>query len=84
MPYDSCAGMPTVRTGSAGAWVSGPAASRVHAVEMEQHLRLLTDAGFTLAQTVRAATEMFEDYDQHFEEGLALVIAGIGTRYGIG
>jgi AcrR family transcriptional regulator len=103
----------------------------LHAVEMEKTLRLFTDAGFTLAQAVRAATtaylytlgfvteeqgvqplpgerregydvddrarrmadfplsaaagaEIFEDYDRHFEEGLALVIAGIGTRYGIG
>jgi AcrR family transcriptional regulator len=103
----------------------------LHAVEMEQTLRLLTDAGFTLAQAVRAATtaylytlgfvteeqgvqplagerregydvddrarrmadfplsaaagaEIFEDCDRHFEEGLALVNAGIGTRYGVG
>lgn len=31
----------------------------LHAVEMEQNLRLLTDAGFTLAQAVRAATTAY-------------------------
>ncbi|MFF1766030.1 TetR/AcrR family transcriptional regulator C-terminal domain-containing protein [Streptomyces sp. NPDC058249] len=103
----------------------------LHAVEMEKMLRLFTDAGYTLAQAVRATTtaymytlgfvteeqgvqplpgerregydiderarrmadfpltaaagaEIFEDYDRHFEEGLALVIAGIEARYGIG
>ncbi|MFF4043698.1 MULTISPECIES: TetR/AcrR family transcriptional regulator C-terminal domain-containing protein [unclassified Streptomyces] len=102
-----------------------------HAHEMEAHLRVLTDAGFTLAQAVNAArtasmftigfvTEeqgvqplpgerregydieerarrmadfplaaeagkvLFDDYDGQFEEGLALVIAGIEARYGIG
>lgn len=102
-----------------------------HAREMEAHLRVLTDAGFTLAQAVNAArtasmftigfvTEeqgvqplpgerregydieerarrmagfplaaeagkvLFDDYDEQFEEGLALVIAGIEARYGIG
>ncbi|MFF4573490.1 TetR/AcrR family transcriptional regulator C-terminal domain-containing protein [Streptomyces sp. NPDC001410] len=102
-----------------------------HAHEMEAHLRVLTDAGFTLAQAVSAArtasmftigfvTEeqgvqplpgerregydieerarrmadfplaaeagkmLFDDYDGQFEEGLALVIAGIQARYGIG
>ncbi|MFI0807567.1 TetR/AcrR family transcriptional regulator C-terminal domain-containing protein [Streptomyces echinatus] len=102
-----------------------------HAREMEATLRLLTDAGFTLAQAVQAARAthmytlgflieeqgvrplpgerregfdveerarrmdgyplaaeagklLFDGYDEHFEEGLALVIAGIGTRYGIG
>ncbi|MGW2745364.1 TetR/AcrR family transcriptional regulator C-terminal domain-containing protein [Streptomyces sp. NPDC001450] len=102
-----------------------------HAREMEAHLRVLTDAGFTLAQAVNAArtasmftigfvTEeqgvqplpgerregydieerarrmadfplaaeagkvLFDDYDEQFEEGLALVIAGIEARYGTG
>ncbi|MFJ8462825.1 TetR/AcrR family transcriptional regulator [Streptomyces swartbergensis] len=101
-----------------------------HAGQMEDNLRLLTAAGFTLAQAVRALTtaylytlgfvteeqgvqplpgerregydvderarlmadfplsaqagaEIFEDYDGHFEEGLALVIEGIGARYGV-
>jgi hypothetical protein len=31
-----------------------------------------------------AGAEIFEDCDRHFEEGLALVNAGIGTRYGVG
>ncbi|MEU0248788.1 TetR/AcrR family transcriptional regulator C-terminal domain-containing protein [Streptomyces sp. NPDC006235] len=101
-----------------------------HAGQMEDNLRLLTAAGFTLAQAVRALTttylytlgfvteeqgvqplpgerregydlherarlmadfplsaqagaEIFEDFDGHFEEGLALVIDGIGARYGV-
>jgi AcrR family transcriptional regulator len=101
-----------------------------HAGQMEDNLRLLTAAGFTLAQAARAFTtaylytlgfvteeqgvqplpgerregydmderarlmadfplsaqagaEIFEDYDRHFEEGLALVIGGIGARYGV-
>ncbi|GGN90759.1 TetR family transcriptional regulator [Streptomyces albiflavescens] len=103
----------------------------LHAVEMERTLRLFTEAGFTLAQAVRATStaylyalgfvteeqgvqplpgerregydveerarrmadfplsaaagaEIFEDYDRHFEDGLALVIAGIEARYGVG
>ena len=102
----------------------------VHAEQMEDNLRLFTDAGLTLAQAVRATTtaylftlgfvteeqgvhplpgerregydlderarlmadypltaqagaEIFTDYDRHFEEGLALVIAGIGASYGL-
>ncbi|OIK02966.1 TetR family transcriptional regulator [Streptomyces sp. MUSC 14] len=102
-----------------------------HAPALEANLRLLTDAGFTLAQAVDAGrttnaytigfvTEeqgvrplpderregydvaerarrladfplaaaagelLFDDYDRQFEEGLAVVVAGIGARYGIG
>jgi TetR/AcrR family tetracycline transcriptional repressor len=102
-----------------------------HAVEMERTLRLFTEAGFTLAQAVRATStsylytigfvseeqgvqllpderregydvderarlladfplsaaagaEIFQDYEKHFEEGLALLIAGIEVRFGIG
>jgi TetR/AcrR family transcriptional regulator, tetracycline repressor protein len=112
-----------------------------HAEQMEDNLRLLVAAGFTLAQAVRATmtaylyttgfvteeqsvgpppgtggtggtgdtggaeavditerarmmadfplsaaagAEIFADYDQHFEDGLELVIAGIAARYGIG
>ncbi|MFF8725350.1 TetR/AcrR family transcriptional regulator C-terminal domain-containing protein [Streptomyces sp. NPDC015171] len=102
-----------------------------HAGELEANLRLLTGAGFTLAQAVDAgraahaytvgfvieeqgvqplpgerregydveerarrlagyplAAEagqlLFEGYDRQFEEGLALLIAGIGARYGTG
>jgi hypothetical protein len=98
----------------------------VHAEQMEDNLRLFTEAGFTLAQAVRATSttylftlgfvteeqgvrpmpgerregydleerarrmadfplsaaagaEIFEDYDRHFEESLALIVAGIGT-----
>ncbi|MFB7332183.1 TetR/AcrR family transcriptional regulator C-terminal domain-containing protein [Streptomyces adustus] len=102
----------------------------LHAVEMERTLTLFTEAGFTLAQAVRATfttylftigfvteeqgvqplpgerregydmTErarlmadfplsaqagalMFEDYDRNFEEGLAVIVTGIGVRFGI-
>ncbi len=101
-----------------------------HAREMEANLRVLTGAGFSLAQAVDAGrtvhaytigfvTEeqgvrplpgerregydveerarrmadfplaaeagklLFDDYDRQFEEGLAIVVAGIGVRYGI-
>ncbi|MEU0334794.1 TetR/AcrR family transcriptional regulator C-terminal domain-containing protein [Streptomyces sp. NPDC006193] len=102
-----------------------------HAPALEANLRLLTEAGLTLAQAVHAGrtahaytigfvTEeqgvrplpderregygiedrarrlagyplaaeagslLFDDYDQQFEEGLALVVAGIAARYGLG
>ncbi|MGW4562012.1 TetR/AcrR family transcriptional regulator C-terminal domain-containing protein [Streptomyces sp. NPDC004561] len=102
-----------------------------HAPELEANLRLLTDAGLTLAQAVDAGrtanaytigfvTEeqgmrplperpregldiaerarrlagyplaaaagglLFDDYDRQFEEGLAVVVAGVGARYGLG
>ncbi|AYN43244.1 TetR family transcriptional regulator [Streptomyces dangxiongensis] len=101
-----------------------------HALELEANLRLLTEAGLTLAQAVDAGrtahmytlgfvTEeqgvqplpgerregydvderarrlagsplaaeagklLFDDYDRQFEEGLALLVAGVGARYGI-
>ncbi|MFF4581438.1 TetR/AcrR family transcriptional regulator C-terminal domain-containing protein [Streptomyces sp. NPDC001389] len=100
-----------------------------HAAGMEENLRALTEAGFTLPQAVRATTtayfftlgfvteeqgveplpgerrdgfdvaeraerladyplaagagaDLFQDYDAGFEEGLALVVAGIENRYG--
>ncbi|MET8294589.1 TetR/AcrR family transcriptional regulator C-terminal domain-containing protein [Streptomyces sp. NPDC005180] len=100
-----------------------------HAAGLEATLRVLTEAGFTLPQAVRATTtayfftlgfvteeqgveplpgerregfdvaeraarlagfpltaaagaHYFQDYDQGFEDGLALVIAGIESRYG--
>ncbi|ANS67479.1 tetR-family transcriptional regulator [Streptomyces lincolnensis] len=100
----------------------------VHVEQMEDGLRLLTAAGFTLPQAVRATsttylytlgfvteeqgveplpgerregydltertrlmadfplsaaagTEIFQNYDEHFEEGLELVLAGIEKRY---
>ncbi|MFD7879207.1 TetR/AcrR family transcriptional regulator [Streptomyces sp. NPDC059766] len=102
----------------------------LHAVEMERTLTLFTEAGFTLAQAVRATTTaylytlgfvteeqgvqplpgerregydvterarlmadfplsaragalIFEDYDRNFEEGLAVIVTGIGARFGI-
>lgn len=100
-----------------------------HAPEQEAYLRVMTEAGFTLAQAAQAGMttnaytigfvieeqgvvplpgerregydleerarlmadfplaaeagrELFDDYDQHFEEGLEIVIAGIGARWG--
>lgn len=100
-----------------------------HAEQMEDNLRLLTSAGFTFTQAVRAltttylytlgfvteeqgvvplpgerregfdlgdrarmladhplaaraGTELFDNYDAHFEEGLALILAGIEARRG--
>ncbi|MGY4982522.1 TetR/AcrR family transcriptional regulator C-terminal domain-containing protein [Streptomyces sp. 900105755] len=46
--------------------------------DIEERARLL--AGFPLA--AEAGREMFDDYDQHFEEGLEIVVAGIGARWG--
>ncbi|KUL36179.1 TetR/AcrR family transcriptional regulator C-terminal domain-containing protein [Streptomyces regalis] len=48
--------------------------------DVEERAGLMAD--FPLS--ARAGAEIFEDYDRHFEEGLALVIAGIEARYGIG
>ncbi|MCX5060983.1 TetR/AcrR family transcriptional regulator [Streptomyces sp. NBC_00461] len=46
--------------------------------DVGERARLLAD--FPLAAA--AGAEIFEDYDRHFEEGLALVVAGIEARYG--
>ncbi|MES9524001.1 TetR/AcrR family transcriptional regulator C-terminal domain-containing protein [Streptomyces capoamus] len=48
--------------------------------DVEERARRL--AGFPLA--AEAGKLLFDDYDRQFEEGLALVVAGIGARYGIG
>lgn len=47
--------------------------------DMDERARLMAD--FPLS--TQAGAEIFEDYDRHFEEGLALVIEGIGARYGV-
>ncbi|MGW2566564.1 TetR/AcrR family transcriptional regulator [Streptomyces sp. NPDC001537] len=47
--------------------------------DVAERARLLAE--FPLSAAV--GTEIFEDYDRHFEEGLALVIAGIEARYGV-
>ncbi|GGS81046.1 TetR/AcrR family transcriptional regulator C-terminal domain-containing protein [Streptomyces violaceus] len=47
--------------------------------DMNERARLMAD--FPLS--AQAGAEIFEDYEQHFEEGLALVIEGIGARYGL-
>lgn len=46
--------------------------------DVGERARLLAD--FPLAAA--AGAEIFEDYDRHFEEGLALVVAGVEARYG--
>ena len=47
--------------------------------DMDERARLMAD--FPLS--AQAGAEIFEDYEQHFEEGLTLVIEGIGARYGL-
>ncbi|MFI6371960.1 TetR/AcrR family transcriptional regulator C-terminal domain-containing protein [Streptomyces sp. NPDC050546] len=47
--------------------------------DVNERARLMAD--FPLS--AQAGAEIFEDYEQHFEEGLALVIDGIGARYGV-
>ncbi|MFG2940566.1 TetR/AcrR family transcriptional regulator C-terminal domain-containing protein [Streptomyces sp. NPDC048282] len=45
----------------------------------DERARLLADFPLSAA----AGREIFTDYDTHFEEGLELVLAGIGARYEI-
>ncbi|MDN3024444.1 TetR/AcrR family transcriptional regulator [Streptomyces sp. S.PB5] len=45
--------------------------------DLAERARLMTDFPLSAA----AGAEIFEDYERHFEEGLALVIAGIEARY---
>lgn len=47
--------------------------------ELDARARVMADFPLTAA----AGTEMFTDFDRHFEEGLELVITGIGARYGL-
>ncbi|AVH61193.1 TetR family transcriptional regulator [Streptomyces dengpaensis] len=47
--------------------------------DLEDRARRMADFPLSAA----AGAEIFEDYDRHFEEGLALVIAGIEARYGV-
>ena len=47
--------------------------------DIEERARRLAE--FPLS--ARAGAEIFTDYGRHFEEGLEIVIAGIGARYGI-
>lgn len=47
--------------------------------DIDERARLMAD--FPLS--AQAGAEIFADYEQHFEEGLALVIAGIEVRYGV-
>ncbi|GAA3816053.1 TetR/AcrR family transcriptional regulator [Streptomyces coacervatus] len=45
--------------------------------DVEDRARLLAD--FPLAAA--AGREIFEDYDRHFDEGLALIVAGVEARH---
>ncbi|MFJ3665406.1 TetR/AcrR family transcriptional regulator C-terminal domain-containing protein [Streptomyces sp. NPDC090106] len=45
--------------------------------DIAERARLMADFPLSAA----AGAEIFEDYDHHFEEGLALAIAGVETRY---
>lgn len=47
--------------------------------DMNERARRMADFPLSAA----AGAEIFEDYDRHFEEGLALVIDGIAARYGL-
>jgi AcrR family transcriptional regulator len=47
--------------------------------DVAERARLMAD--FPLS--AEAGAEIFQDYDRHFEEGLALVISGIEARYGV-
>ncbi|MFF1395184.1 TetR/AcrR family transcriptional regulator [Streptomyces sp. NPDC058287] len=48
--------------------------------DIDERARRMADFPLSAA----AGAEIFENYEQHFEDGLALVIAGIETRYGMG
>ncbi|MFB7713307.1 TetR/AcrR family transcriptional regulator C-terminal domain-containing protein [Streptomyces sp. NPDC056105] len=47
--------------------------------DIDERARRMADFPLSAA----AGAEIFENYEQHFEDGLALVIAGIETRYGM-
>ncbi|MFE7233667.1 TetR/AcrR family transcriptional regulator C-terminal domain-containing protein [Streptomyces sp. NPDC002405] len=47
--------------------------------DIGERARMMADFPLSAA----AGTEIFADYEQHFAEGLELVITGIATRYGI-
>jgi TetR/AcrR family tetracycline transcriptional repressor len=48
--------------------------------DMDERARRMSDFPLSAA----AGAEIFEDYERHFEEGLGLIVAGIGARYGVG
>ncbi|MER5400080.1 TetR/AcrR family transcriptional regulator C-terminal domain-containing protein [Streptomyces sp. NPDC002599] len=48
--------------------------------DMDERARRMADFPLSAA----AGAEIFEDYERHFEEGLGLIVAGIGARYEIG
>ncbi|MBB6171342.1 AcrR family transcriptional regulator [Nocardiopsis mwathae] len=47
--------------------------------DVEERARMMADFPLSAA----AGTEIFENYEEHFAEGLELVITGISARYGI-
>ncbi|MFE0249776.1 TetR/AcrR family transcriptional regulator [Streptomyces sp. NPDC059010] len=55
------------------------AGERREGYDVDERARLMADYPLS----AQAGAEIFADYDRHFEEGLALVIAGIGARYGV-
>ncbi|QOV36049.1 TetR/AcrR family transcriptional regulator [Streptomyces ferrugineus] len=55
------------------------AGERREGYDVAERARLMAD--FPLS--AQAGAEIFADYEAHFEEGLAVVIDGIGARYGI-
>ncbi|AZQ36969.1 TetR family transcriptional regulator [Streptomyces cyaneochromogenes] len=56
------------------------AGERREGYDVAERARMMADYPLS----AQAGAEIFADYDRHFEEGLAVVIAGIGARYGIG
>ncbi|MEW2165380.1 TetR/AcrR family transcriptional regulator [Streptomyces sp. NPDC007084] len=48
--------------------------------DVQERARRMADFPLSAA----AGAEIFENYERHFEEGLELIVAGIGARYGIG
>lgn len=55
------------------------AGERREGYDVDERARLMADYPLS----AQAGAEIFADYDRHFEEGLALVITGIGARYGV-
>ncbi|MGC9535450.1 TetR/AcrR family transcriptional regulator C-terminal domain-containing protein [Streptomyces sp. UG1] len=55
------------------------AGERREGYDVGERARLMADHPLS----ARAGAEIFADFEAHFEEGLAVVIDGIGARYGI-
>ncbi|MEV6017510.1 MULTISPECIES: TetR/AcrR family transcriptional regulator C-terminal domain-containing protein [unclassified Streptomyces] len=48
--------------------------------DVDERARRMADFPLTAA----AGAEIFDDYERHFEEGLALIVAGVEARHGVG